>query len=190
MTRHLERCTAFAGPARLASGPAAEVALAVRAAAACHPDCTILVFGDATGQQVDFDLRGTEAEIAARLTPPPEAPRGPGRPRLGVVAREVTLLPRQWEWLAQQPGGTSVALRRLVDAARAAHGGDDRARTARQAADRFMVVLAGNLPGYEEAARALYAGDRARFEAETEAWPGDVRDHARRLAQPGFAEAA
>ncbi len=189
MTRPLEHCTAFAGPHRLVSGPAAEVAFAVRAAQARHADRAILVFDDATGQQVDFDLRGTDAEIVARLAPP-EAPRGPGRTRLGVIAREVTLLPRHWEWLAQQPGGASVALRRLVDAARAAHGPDDRGRQARQAADRFMVVLAGDLPGYEEAARALYAGDQARFETETAAWPGDVRDHARRLAQPGFADVA
>jgi len=184
-------CTAFQGLTRLASGTAAQVALSVKAALEHQPDHPVLVFDDATGRQVDFDLRGTPAEITARLAPAEAGeaerpPRGPGRPRLGVVAREVTLLPRHWDWLNEQPGGASVALRRLVEAARTAHAASDRARQARQAADRFMAAMAGNQPGYEAASRALYAGDRARFEAETAGWPGDIRDHARWLAHAGL----
>jgi hypothetical protein len=188
--------TAFAGDRLFAAGPAPEVALAVKAAAAVNNDAAVLVFDDRTGRQVDFDLRGSDEEIVARHTPAatsdaPEdeaAPvrRASGRPKLGVVAREITLLPRHWAWLAEQPGGASVTLRKLVDAARSAEGGMASARQAREAADRFMGAMLGNRPGYEEATRALYAGDRERFFDLSEPWPADLRDHARRLAKPGF----
>jgi hypothetical protein len=186
--------TAFAGQRLLAAGPVIEVALAVRAAAAMNGDAALLVFDDRTGRQVDFDLSGSEADIRGRLTsidekPEPEtlsARRSPGRPKLGVVAREITLLPRHWEWLGEQPGGASVTLRRLVDAARGAGDGAATARKAREAADRFMGAMLGNQPGYEEASRALYAGNRNRFMELSEAWPADLRDHARRLAAPGL----
>jgi len=184
--------TAFAGERLLAAGPAPEVALAIRAAAAMNGDAALLVFDDRTGRQVDFDLSGSEADIRARLAsekPAPQAAsarRSPGRPKLGVVAREVTLLPRHWEWLAEQSGGASVTLRRLVDAARNAEADPARARKARETADRFMAAMLGNRPGYEEASRALYAGDHGRFMELSEPWPVDLRDHARRLAAPGF----
>jgi hypothetical protein len=189
-------CTAFAGFKRIASGPPEQVVLAVKAALDANGAHPPLVFDDISGRLVDFDLRGTPAEILARLateqTPdqPAESPRGPGRPKLGVVAREVTLLPRHWDWLSGQPGGASVALRKLVDAARATHAGADRRRLAQQSADRFMSALAGNEPGYEEAARALYSGDRVRFEKSIVAWPVDVRDHALRLAAAAFDDGA
>jgi len=185
-------CTAFAGFKRIASGPPEQVALAAKAALDANEAQPLLVFDDISGRPVDFDLRGTPAEILARLateqTPdqPAEPARGPGRPKLGVVAREVTLLPRHWDWLNGQPGGASVALRELVDAARATHAGADRRRLAQQSADRFMSALAGDEPGYEEAARALYSGDRVRFEKSIVAWPADVRDHALRLATAAF----
>jgi hypothetical protein len=182
-------CTAFAGSKRIASGPPEQVALAVKVALNADSAQPVLVFDDLNGGLVDFDLRGTPREILARLaTAPPDPPsaRGPGRPKLGVVAREVTLLPRHWEWLGAQPGGASVALRKLVDAARATHAGADRRRLAQQSADRFMSALAGNEPGYEEAARALYAGDQAPFAQSMVAWPADVRDHAIRLAAAAF----
>ena len=130
-----------------------------------------LVFEDNTGRQVDLDIRATVEEV-----------RGRGRPRLGVVAREVTLLPRHWDWLNSQPGGASVALRKLVDEARKASGDRDRIRAAQDAAYRFMSALAGNLPGFEEAARALFAHDRRRFGELIAAWPEDVRDYAIKLA--------
>ncbi len=117
---------------------------------------------------------------------PPPPPRGPGRPKLGVVAREVTLLPRHWDWLSAQPGGASVALRKLVEDARRTSAPKDRVRRAQEAVYRFMSAMAGNLPGFEEAARALVAGNRDRFAAETEAWPADVRDHARKMADAAF----
>jgi uncharacterized protein len=134
-----------------------------------------LIFDDATGQPIDFDLRGTNEE-------PSSEPRGRGRPRLGVVAREVTLLPRHWDWLGHQPGGASVALRKLVEEARRTSGDHDRIRAAQEAAYHFMSAIAGNLPGFEEAARALFAYDRRRFCDLIAAWPDDVRDHAIKLA--------
>lgn len=182
-----ERCAAFLGERLLIEGTAGEVALALRARAPQEGEAPILVFEEATGRQIDFDLRGSDAEILARLdasASAPAAPRpGPGRPRLGVVAREVTLLPRHWEWLAAQPGGASVALRKLVEAARRADG----PATRKAAADAFMRAALGDRPGYEEAARALYAGDRARFVERSEPWPADLRDHARKLAEGAFA---
>ena len=180
-------CTAFQGDRRVAAGAPADVALQLKHGTG-EP---VLIFDDATGQQIEFDLRGSDADVLARLAPPAEMDTPPeagrGRPRLGVVAREVTLLPRHWEWLNLQSGGASATLRRLVDTARVASGGTDAARRSRQAADRFMAALAGDRPGYEEASRALYAGDRARFAAEIAAWPQDVREHALRLAEAGLA---
>ena len=186
--------TAFIGQQRLASGPLAEVALAVMKASKSASERSILIFNDADGRPLDLDLRGSEHDIVARLPQPasnpqlpaedpsmPE-PRGRGRPRLGVVAREVTLLPRHWEWLGEQPGGASVALRKLVEAARRSSGDLDRRRAARDAAYHFMSAMAGNLPGFEEASRTLFADDRQRFVGLIAAWPGDIRDHIVKLA--------
>jgi len=170
--------TAFDGSRLLASGPADEVTAAVRAALDRDPTARILTFDDSTGAVVDLDLRA--AEIAPRSEEAPS--RGRGRPRLGVVAREVTLLPRHWEWLATQPGTASQTLRRLIDDARRRDGGRSRVRAAREAAYRFLVAIAGDLAGFEEAARALFAGDRERYLAHSAGWPDDVRDYADRLA--------
>src|SRR3954447_21903373 len=121
-----ETFTAFEGTSRLQSGVLADVALAVKRAEGRSAQ-PIAIFSDATGRAIDLDLRGSDAEIVARLPhQQPIQPRGRGRPKRGVVAREVTLLPRHWEWLNAQPGGASVALRRLVDAARRTHGETDR----------------------------------------------------------------
>lgn len=184
--------TAFDGERCVAQGAKRDVALKLKRDGRTE---NVLIFDDATGRQVDFDLAGSEAEMLARLDLPAATPparmaspvRGPGRPKLGVVAREVTLLPRHWDWLAGQPGGASAALRRLVDAARAANGDRDRARMAAAAADRFMLAMLGDKPGYEEAARALYAGDGAAFGKRIAEWPGDLRAYVQRLAEPAFA---
>jgi hypothetical protein len=184
--------TAFIGHQRLASGPLAEVALAIMSVTKPVAG-SIFIFDDATGRPIDLDLRGTKRDVLTRLPQPtdPESlaeeaaasePRGRGRPKLGVVAREVTLLPRHWEWLGNQPGGASVALRKLVDEARRASGDRDRHRAARDAAYHFMSAMAGNLPGFEEASRALFAGERRRFSEHIAGWPGDIRDHIVKLA--------
>jgi len=183
--------TAFQGHRRLASGPAGEVALVVKRITP-PPDEPIIIFEDSTGRPIDFDLRGGDREVLARVaklvpppveeTAPPSEPRGRGRPKLGVVAREVTLLPRHWEWLGAQPGGASVALRELVDEARRVSGDKDRERQARDAAYHVMSTMAGNLPQFEEASRALFADDRRRFTGLIADWPVDVRDHIVKLA--------
>lgn len=181
MTDHF---TAFQGSHRLATGPLAEVALAVKHASDDATTPPILVFDDATGRAVDFDLRGCDADIIARLRGPAESipPRGRGRPKLGVVAREVTLLPRHWDWLSAQPGGASVALRKLIDETRRATGDRDRSRAARDAAYHFMSAMAGNFPNFEEASRALFASDRRRLAGLIGGWPEDIRDHLIKLA--------
>lgn len=181
--------TAFVGQRRLASGTAGDVALAVKRATQPLAE-PIIIFDDCTGRSIDFDLRGDDREVLARLAKlaPAEAaeapaePRGRGRPKLGVVAREVTLLPRHWEWLNAQAGGASVALRKLVDEARRASGDKDRERQARDAAYHFMSTMAGDLPQFEEASRALFAGDRRRFTGLIADWPADIRDHIVKLA--------
>ena len=178
--------TAFAGTRLIARGALAEVALAVKRASADGA----LTFADDSGSVVDLDLRGGDAEVAARYaapeTPGGETPpgRGRGRPRLGVVAREVTLLPRHWQWLGAQRGGASQALRRLIDEARRSEGGRGAVRLAQERAYRFLSALAGDLPGFEDATRALFAGDLDAFAARMADWPEDVREHALRLAAP------
>lgn len=188
--------TAFQGTRRLASGSLEDVAVAV--ARAGERDPQVLVFSDANGSQVDLDLRGDEEAIRARHRPAPPAaasmadaaPRGRGRPRLGVVAREVTLLPEQWEWLAAQPGGASVALRKLVQQARRSGTSRERLRQAQERSYKVMVALAGDRPGFEEATRALFAGDLQAFNARVERWPRDIREHVLRLADPEYAGAS
>jgi uncharacterized protein len=187
--------TAFEGQRRVASGPLTEVALAIKHVTQPVSE-PIAVFSDVTGRIIDLDLRGSADEILARLPAtkpwsepaPASEPRGRGRPKLGVVAREVTLLPRHWEWLNTQPGGASVALRKLVDDARRTSGDRDRQRAARDAAYHFMAAMAGNLPHFEEASRALFADDRRRFVEQIAGWPSDIRDHIVKLAYSDHAE--
>ncbi len=179
---------AFEGDRCIASGNLRDVVSAAKETLDRRREASILIFDGMTGGPIDTDFRGTIDDVLTRLpkTPiapgaddaAPYAPRGPGRPKLGVVAREVTLLPRHWEWLNAQRGGASVALRKLVDEARRASGDRDRERAARDAAYRFMSAMAGDLPGFEEASRALFAGDRLRFEQHTVAWPEDIRAYA------------
>ena len=172
---------AFAGSTRIASGTKTEAALAAKHALTRDPTLSLLVFARETGRVVDLDLRGTDQDIIERYAPP--APSSPvrGRPKLGVVAREVTLLPRHWDWLARQSGGASVVLRKLVEAALKEDGDHTRGRERNEAAYRFMAAIAGNFPGFEEAARALFANDRDGFAAIISQWPIDVRDEVARF---------
>lgn len=193
---HLSFST-FQGYNRIATGGLLQNALALKRALEGLPKEPVLIFDDATGRMVEVDTRGTDKEVEARLsarfsktesTPAVEgpvetaAPRGRGRPRLGVVPREITLLPRHWEWLDTQPGGASVALRKLVEEARRQGSEKDQARKAQERAYHFMVALAGDLPGFEEAARALFAHDAQRLHENLSTWPRDVSDHVMKLA--------
>lgn len=183
--------TAFEGYRRIATGPLAAVALAIKRSLERSPTSALLIFDDAAGRSIDIDIRGTDEQVlerfGRRLKERPAhsdagGTRGRGRPRLGVVSREVTLLPRHWQWLAAQPGGASAALRKLIDSARRTHAAHDRRREATERAYRFMSAIAGDLPGFEEASRALFARQRARFAGLVAAWPEDVREHALLLA--------
>ncbi|NLD37923.1 MAG: DUF2239 family protein [Desulfatiglans sp.] len=196
----VKNCTAFSENRMIASGSMPEVTKKVKEFMEKEDQASILIFDDNTAEPVEVDLRGTMADVLERLkkadasggsSAPEESDKPlqrPGRPRLGVVAREVTLMPRHWEWLNIQPGGASVALRKLVEEARKANSGKDRVRKAQEAAYRFMTTMAGNLPGYEEATRALYANDPERFKTLIASWPSDIRAYAERLAGAAFEE--
>jgi hypothetical protein len=195
--------TAFAGAHRIDSGALGAVAESVRRAIVAGEATEILIFEDSNARMVEIDFRGSPDDVQASVTRAlgarpglpiearEEAPRrGPGRPRLGVVAREVTLLPRHWAWLARQPGGASVALRRLVEEAAKDRDGRERRRLAQEAAYRFMSSLAGDRAHYEEAVRALFAGSAQSFAGIVAQWPKDVADYAIQLAAPAFGGAA
>ena len=196
-------CTAFQGGVSVAQGTLRDVALSLKAGMdssdGLNPSHPVLVFLDATGEVVELDWRGGQRQFEEWLarafpgectTPEPEPAgvnaRGPGRPRLGVVAREVTLLPRHWDWLARQPGGASVALRKLVEVARRGSEIKDRVREATAAGYRFMVTIAGHEAGFEEASRALFAGDQAGFDAHIASWPKDVQLHLKKILADAF----
>lgn len=184
--------TAFSGETLLVAGSMREVIAAAKRALEIDSMQPILAFEDCSGRQTDIDLRGESSEAPQVASETPDnglQARRVGRPKLGVVSREVTLLPRHWEWLGTQPGGVSVTLRKLIDAARKGSADQVAVSQAKEAADRFMLTMLGNQPGYEEASRALYGGDADRFAALTETWPVDLRNYARRLAAPAFATA-
>ncbi|MBN2554080.1 MAG: DUF2239 family protein [Spirochaetales bacterium] len=143
----------------------------------------LLIFEDETGLQVDFDLHGSLQEVLARHLPP-QPKKGPGRPRLGVVSREVSLLPRHWEWLERQPQTPSGTLRRLVEAARKNDATRAGRRERLEAADRFLWSIAGDLEDCEEVSRALYAGNWPLFDELIRPWPQDIGDHVSMMVRP------
>jgi hypothetical protein len=182
--------TAFAGERLIVSGALETMLLGVKERLDGGELRPVLIFEDQTGTQIDFDFSGTPDQVLARMAEHPlfasreagpKAQSGPGRPKLGVVCREVSLLPRHWEWLEAQPGGISGALRRLVEEARKRVPNQQRARQAREATSKFMWVMAGNLPGFEEASRALFAKDDQRVAKLARDWPADIRAHLARL---------
>lgn len=193
-------CTAFCGDRRIARGAIRDVALKARALGKRGETQPIFIWENTSGRLIDIDLSGTDADVLScvrerqsqhaqgecsnHASHPKQ--RGRGRPKLGVVGREVTLLPRHWEWLRTQPGGASVALRRLVEQARRANADKDRARQSQQAAYSFLSFMGGDRPGFEEASRALFRGEQENFEAKIADWPADIRDFAKGLAAPGF----
>lgn len=181
--------TAFEGDRCIASGDLYHVVSATKTVVNRRSSLPVLIFDNATSEQVEIDFRGSLQEVLNRLPakvpapePVAEEPRGRGRPKLGVTAREVTLLPRHWEWLGTQPGGASVALRKLVEKARTANEGRDRVRRAQEVCYKFMSAMAGDKPGFEEASRALFAGKAAAFDQIVGGWPEGVRDHVRKLS--------
>jgi uncharacterized protein len=185
--------TAFEGSSRIAAGSLVDVALAAKRALNRPAASPVLIYSDTNGRAIDIDPTVSDEDLIARLpysgalaavpqVPTASESRGRGRPKLGVVPREVTLLPRHWDWLNAQPGGASVAIRKLVEEARRTSGHADRRRAAHEAAYRFMSAVAGNFAGFEEATRALFADDQRRFAERIAEWPADVRDYAVMLA--------
>jgi uncharacterized protein len=199
---HPNSYVSFDGHRRIAIGSLQMNVLAVKEAFKSEAAGPVLIFDNSTGRTIDVDTRGTDEELCARFAdalvvdaepfnPSEESvaaePKGRGRPKLGVVPREVTLLPRHWEWLASQPGGASIALRKLVEEARRAGREKDNRRKAQERAYHFLLAIAGDLPGFEEITRALFANDQLKVHDLLAAWPSDVREHAIYLA---FAEVA
>lgn len=182
MTSRPPSYSAFSGDRLIAFGLLPEVLTAAKAHLDTSEDPQLLIFEDRSGRQLDFDFRGSLAEVLTRALPPP--PRsGPGRPKLGVVSREVSLLPRHWEWLEAEPQGISASLRRLVEEARKHNPAEQRARKGQEALNRFMTAIAGNRPNYEEATRALFASEHARLEELIADWPEDIRAHLLRVLE-------
>ncbi|VVE11767.1 DUF2239 family protein [Pandoraea anhela] len=188
MTHSSPGYTVFRDKRRIAAGSLADAAIAFQQAMLADPHASVLIFDNLTGDTRDVDVRGSAADIRARYPAPQvtvpdtasesdDTPKGRGRPKLGVVAREVTLLPRHWDWLAEQRGGASVALRKLIDEARHANVERDMQRRAQERAYSFMSTMAGDLPQFEEASRALFANDIDALRTRIAAWPEDVRMH-------------
>lgn len=193
-------CTAFKGSRCIASGNVMEVIRKTKEVIDQGGQDSIHIFDDATSEIIEADFRGSlenviqkfkksmvrESSDNASPSMEQKSQRGPGRPKLGVVCREVTLLPRHWEWLSNQPGGASVTIRKLVEEARRANRGRDKVRHCQEAAYRFMSAMAGDLPGFEEASRALFAGDSKRFDDCIAVWPEDIRNHTGKLSKGVF----
>lgn len=190
--------TAFLGVGVVASGSLQHVVSTVKDALDDRDLTQLLIFDDSTGKQIDVDFRGKTDDVLKRLGEPSgdlpgtevnqQPTRRVGRPKLGVVSGEVTLLPRHWEWLKAQPGGASVTLRKLIDEARRAGEKQSNLRKSQEATHYFMTAMAGNFPQYEEALRALYAGDLDRFYHFIDDWAPDIRNHIKRLAANAFPE--
>jgi len=195
-----KNCTAFAGSRCIVSGNLLAVVKKVKGLIGKDEQMPVLIFDDLTSELIEVDFRGSIEDVLKRLEKPAadvasagtpsnldKSPRrGPGRPKLGVISREVTLLPRHWDWLNSQPGGASVALRKLVEEARRINRDRDRVRRSQEVAYRFMSAMSGDLPGFEEAARALFARNAERFYSLIHPWPVDIRDHVRKLAEAAF----
>ncbi|UYL09637.1 DUF2239 family protein [Bdellovibrio sp. SKB1291214] len=182
-------CTAFAGTKIIASGDVLAVALKVKKYLKDGKE-NVLIFDDVTSAQVELDLRGTVEAVTKRLeamVEPEEKKSGPGRPKLGVVSKEVTLLPQHWEWLSLQPGGASVTLRKLIEEAKKKNFAKDQIRQAQEAVYKFMHAMAGDLPNYEEALRAMYANDAKKFKKMIADWPKDIQEHALKVGQQALA---
>jgi hypothetical protein len=193
-------CSAFDGMSCIASGELREVAGKVKTLIDQGEALSPLIFDDVSSELVEVDFRGTREDVLMRVehslvamesttetsSGEPAPHRGPGRPRLGVVPREVTLLPRHWEWLNRQPGGASVALRKLVEEARRVNSDRDKLRNSQESVYRFLHAMAGDLPGFEEVVRALFAEDSEQFNQRIALWPQDIRDHAGKLSAHAF----
>jgi uncharacterized protein len=187
----LSTYTAFDSQQLLFQGTLSEVVLKIKKRLGRADHSSVLIFSDETGKTMDFNFQGSEKDVQKRLEVfvsdgIPKESSGPGRPKLGVISREISLLPRHWEWLASQPGGASTILRTLVEEAAKKSTGSISVKQLQERVYRFLSVMAGDLPAYEEALRALYKRDKSKFTALIKEWPRDIRSHSLELAKPVF----
>jgi|TARA_B110000879_G_scaffold21779_1_gene27840 hypothetical protein len=168
-----ESVFAFAGEKLIAEGLTVEVKGKIQNLVDRQ---NVLVFDQDNGRQISliFDQESA-SELSSSSEGRPALKNKPGRPKLGVVGREITLLPRHWEWLDGQRGGASATLRRLIDQCRAENMGQDMIRLAQDSTNRFIYAIAGNLSNFEEAVRALYGNNPDRFAECMRLWPADIR---------------
>lgn len=179
--------TAFLQRRQIAHGNLSEILQQIKATPIGNE--SVFIFNDQTGKRLDIHPHGDEAsalaaypELAEQQPEESATVKTRGRPKLGVSAKEVTLLPRHWEWLATQPGGASATLRRLIEQARKASEPADNKRRRHESAYQFMHEVAGDLPEYETCLRALFADDETAFNAAMTDWPQDIRRYAATLA--------
>jgi uncharacterized protein len=182
--------TAFDGQKQLCQGELSEVVLKIKRSMGKSENTSVLIFSDETGKTMDFNFQGSEKDVHKRLEMYVDEVKkevmGPGRPKLGVVSREVSLLPRHWEWLANQTGGASATLRKLVEEAKKKTSNSQELKQAQERTYKFISVMAGDLAGYEEALRALYKKDKKLFLTQIQLWPADIKNHAVAMAQAVF----
>lgn len=193
MTSQSEDYAVFLGHSLIKKGSIEEVVTAAKSAIDSEVSERIAIFEDSTGRVIDIDYRGTVDDVLDRLKDhpllsdksEPEVPKrkGPGRPKLGVISKEISLLPRHWQWLGEQKGGASATIRRLVEEAQKLNPERTLATRAQEAAHRFMWDIAGDFKGFEEASRAFYKADFRAFYECISTWPNDVREHARRFVE-------
>lgn len=188
-----QAATAFNNTNKLANGPLIEVIMAMKTAIIENQNAKILCFLDENGAMIDFDLSGSNEQIIARLLTQFKAPSTSeqieiietqskaGRPKLGVIAKEVTLLPRHWEWLGAQNGGASATLRRLVEIAAKESIGIAARKNAQNATYRFLQNIAGDFENYEEVLRAIFADDFEKMRNLMKNWPQDIQNYAQKL---------
>ena len=193
MEHTVQSYTAFNNQHILIQGSLEKVVLKVKKQLEQHPSSDVLIFSDSSGKKMDFDLRGSENEVLARLEKfigkdALSTTSGPGRPKLGVISREVSLLPRHWEWLSTQSGGASASLRRLIDETKKQTSAREIIKQAQERTYKFMTTIAGNLSNYEDALRALFSKDKKLFEDHINDWPKDIKKQTIKLAGDVFAK--
>jgi hypothetical protein len=184
--------TAFNNTDLFHQGDLSEVVLKIKDHIGKAENTTITVFSDATGKTIDFNFQGTKKDVQKRLdvfvseSSLTNTITGPGRPKLGVISREISLLPTHWEWLSTQPGGASAILRRLVDEARKKSLNTPSIKSIQEKTHRFISAIAGDLEGYEEVLRAMYRKDEDQFLIHMSSWPNDLKTHALFLSKGMF----
>lgn len=175
------RYTAFRGDTRIITDSLFNVALALQK----QSEMNVLVFNDQTGQQIDLDLSGSEDDLKQRYTEV-EYVKKVGRPKLGVISREITLQQKHWNWLDQQSSSASAVIRKLIDKELNDPSSESNIMLAKQAIDHFMLAMLGNMPNYEEATRALYQGNKSHFLALIHNYPKDLKVYLELKAQTAF----